>query len=46
MDGLTSPSEKIWFKRWFRLSLRPEGFGEGGKNINKNIYGDIILKAK
>ena len=34
----------MWFRRWLRLPL--ESSGEGCRDINGDVYGDIILKTK
>ena len=36
----------MWFRRWFGLPLGPEGFGEGCREVNGDICGDVILKEK
>ena len=44
MNGLINPSERIWSRHWSGLPL--ESFGEGCRDVNGDIYGDTILKAK
>ena len=45
-DGLTSPSERMWSRRWSGLPSGPEGSGEGCREVNGDVYGDTILKEK
>ena len=36
----------MWFRRWLELPLEPEIFGEGCRDVNGDVCGDAILKAK
>ena len=43
-DVLTSPSERMWSRRW--SGLPSESSGEGYRDVNGDVCGDTILKAK